>query len=200
MSGTYLLRIPGQGAARSELLSAAVTKGISTYHLHLEFQFATSAMPSVVSIGAHRRIRVSPGQVVLISPGTVHAETATCGANWRLLHLPPAVVDQLCPTRPGIRVIGQRLGATVLTDPALAEALIGLVEAAGLECNDRFLDRAARWIRALVSTFSQEVELPPQQYQAQFHPAHPGRRPSEWRKDSDSSCELREIVSVGVGA
>jgi AraC-like DNA-binding protein len=139
----------------SEIVCAYLEAGRPVPHVHEEWQFAVPEIPAKLSLGAFRRHTVRECDVAVVAPYDVHAEGGAMGPapRWRVLYVASSLVTRLYHEVTGdARIATPRFDSAVLTDPASAAELRGLLltseeaETSGAE----FVDGIRRWLEQLL--------------------------------------------------
>ncbi len=143
MTGAYMLKIEGGRGVGTGVVGASLTAGTPTHHLHPDCQIATVSRSTWLSLGGSRRLRVEPGDVVVLPPRTLHSEgTPANAAQWYQLELPREAMGWFA---------GFLRKPIVVRDPQLAAMLVDLVTNSVVEGigRDEFLERICRVVRRL---------------------------------------------------
>jgi AraC-like DNA-binding protein len=134
-----------------EFSCAYVDDGCAALHVHEEWQFAVSAEPASITLGAFRRYAAQSDELTIIQPYDVHTEGGLFGnpRSWLVLHVAAEAVKR---ARPEGEVAIPRFDCPVVRDPEgsreLAE-LLGRSMDGSFQGAD-FTDRVLEWLRHLL--------------------------------------------------
>lgn len=134
-----------------DFLAAFHPGGLSRPHVHEEWQFAVAEGPGSAAVGSRPRSPVGTGEIVVIAPGDVHAESSQAGApvQWQLLFVTEAAVSALLMRERS----APSLQSGVIADRRAAEGLRSLLrQSAARLAGDVFCSRIGAWVGELFAT------------------------------------------------
>ena len=183
----------------NELVSAYLEVGRPRPHVHEEWQFAVSEVPSKLSTGAFRRYTIRTADLTAVAPYEVHTEESVGGPlpGWWVLYLAPSLVDRVYRG-----VIGRggsttpRFNGPVLADPAAAADLRTLLRSSeeGNMDGPGFLARALHWLEALLRRYAADAAPPARVPAVERARAYLRDRPT----DAVALSALAELAGVTV--
>jgi len=135
--------------------------GMALPHVHEDWQFAVSALPSAVSIGAFRRYIARPDNVTVVHPYEAHTEHGIAGGPRRLwvLHVAPSVVNQLYRQSNGQ---APRFASPVVHDGPSADTLRELLRNSltGSLSGEDFITQALAWLLQMLQRHALGADTP----------------------------------------
>lgn len=135
--------------------------GSASLHVHEEWQFAVTGLPSAISIGAFRRHIARPEDVIVVQPYQAHAEHGVlgCPRKWWVLHVAPSVIDRLYQDGTGQ---APHFDSPVFQDGQSAQALAELLQAnlEGRLGSEDFVNQVIDWLRRLLQGHAVGRALP----------------------------------------
>jgi AraC-like DNA-binding protein len=137
-----------------EFSCAYLDGGSAALHVHEEWQFAVSAEPSSITLGAFRRHGAQPDDVTVVHPYDVHTEGGVSGEprRWLVLHVATDAVQRAHDADGGV----PRFDCPIVRDPQCSRRLADLLGCSmeGSLGGSDFTDAVVEWLRHVLRSYA----------------------------------------------